>query len=140
MKALPEIVIEVPPEVGPEPGVTEVTRGGGIEATYVKPLVSVPLRLSGFVTTTFNVPAAWAGVIAVMDELLVNVTEAELVPPKDTPAPFTKPDPVIVTVVPPAVLPVFGDTEVTVGGVPPPPVDLGRIVESFLSPPGATFK
>jgi hypothetical protein len=32
MNPLPEIVIEVPPEVGPELGVTELIVGGGTEA------------------------------------------------------------------------------------------------------------
>jgi hypothetical protein len=63
-------------------------------------------------------------------------------PPSLTVAPERKFAPVIVTEVPPAVLPVFGDMDVTVGAAVPPPLpsDLARIVVSFLSAPGELFK
>jgi hypothetical protein len=44
------------------------------------------------------------------------VTPVAAMPPKVTVAPLTKFVPVMVTAVPPAVGPLFGETEVTVGG------------------------
>lgn len=73
----------------------------------------VPLAV---VTRTCTVPAAPAGEVAAMvvDDVTENVAAA---PPKVTPDAPVKPVPVIVTGVPPAVLPVAGDSCVTVGGV-----------------------
>ena len=48
--------------------------------------------------------------------LFVTATPVAAVPPKLTLAPETKLAPVIVTAVPPAAVPLFGDTLVTVGG------------------------
>ena len=45
-----------------------------------------------------------------------TTTFVAAVPPNVTAAPEAKPVPVIVTLVPPAVAPLFGDTFVTVGG------------------------
>jgi hypothetical protein len=67
------------------------------------------------VTTTFTAPAAWAGVVAVIDVLLARVTLVAGVPPRLTVAPVRKPVPVIVTRVPPLVVPVLGVTEATLG-------------------------
>ena len=78
-------------------------------------MAKVPLWLSVLVTTTFTVPAASAGVVAVIDVLLTTVTPVAAVPPKLTVAPAKKFVPVIVTPVPPAVGPVLGAIEVTVG-------------------------
>ena len=50
-----------------------------------------------------------------MDVLLATTTLVAAVPPNVTVAPVAKFVPVIVTAVPPAVGPVFGDTLVTVG-------------------------
>jgi hypothetical protein len=51
---------------------------------------------------------------------------------------LANPEPEIVTVVPPDVLPVSGETEVTTGGGDePPPVDFGKMVASFFNGPGA---
>jgi len=47
---------------------------------------------------------------------LTTVTPVAALPPKLTDAPATKFDPLIVTEVPPVVDPVFGETDVTVGG------------------------
>jgi hypothetical protein len=68
-----------------------------------------------FVTTTFTNPAACAGVLAEMEVLLVTTTLVAAVPPNVTVAPLRKPVPVMVTEVPPAELPEFGETLVTVG-------------------------
>jgi hypothetical protein len=111
----PVIVTEAPPEAGPDAGETEVIVGG---ALYVNPLVSVPDCPSGLVTTTLTVPAECAGVVAVMDEPLTTVTPVAAIPPIETVAPETNPDPVIVTDVPPTVDPEAGDMPLTVGGPP----------------------
>ena len=55
-----------------------------------------------------------------MDVLLATTTLVAAVPPNVTVAPVAKLVPVIVTGVPPAVDPLFGDTLVTVGTVVPP--------------------
>jgi hypothetical protein len=68
------------------------------------------------VTTTFTCPTTCAGVDAVIVLTLVTVTLVADVPPKPTVAPEVKFVPVIVTDVPPAVVPVFGETDVIVGG------------------------
>jgi hypothetical protein len=67
------------------------------------------------VTATVTAPAAWAGVVAVIDVLLTTFTPVAAVPPKLTVAPARKPVPVMVTAVPPVESPVFGEIEVTVG-------------------------
>ena len=67
------------------------------------------------VTVTVTAPAVPAGVEAVMDIALTTTTLVAAVAPNLTVAPVAKLAPVIVTVVPPAVNPVFGDTLVTVG-------------------------
>ena len=66
----------------------------------------------GVVTLTLTAPAAWAGVVAVIEPLTTDTMVAG-VPPKVTP--FAPPEfapikfvPVIVTLVPPAVEPVDG--------------------------------
>lgn len=70
----------------------------------------------GFVTTTFTTPGACAGVVAVIDVALPNVTSVAAIPLNVTVAPVTKPAPVIVTVVPPTGKPPDGEIEVIVGG------------------------
>ena len=67
------------------------------------------------VTTTFTAPAACAGVVAVIDVALTTTTPVAGVPPRLTVAPATKPVPVIVTGVPPAVGPLVGAIVLTVG-------------------------
>ena len=70
------------------------------------------------VTTTLTAPAARAAVVAVIDVLLTTVTPVAAVPPRLTVAPARNPVPVIVTAVPPAVVPLLGLTLVTVGAGP----------------------
>ena len=67
------------------------------------------------VTTTSTAPAAWAGVVAVIDVLLTMVTPVAAVPPSFTVAPVRKPVPAMVTAVPPLVVPELGVIEITVG-------------------------
>ena len=78
-------------------------------------MVNVPLWASVLVTTTFTAPAACAAVVAVIDVLLTTVTLVAAVPPRLTVAPARKPVPVIVTGVPPAVVPDVGEIALTVG-------------------------
>src|SRR5215208_5434781 len=88
------------------------TNDGFTGATYVYPEARVAPVPSGFVTVTLAAPAACAGVTAVIDVPLTAPTVAA-VSPIVTAAPAWKFSPVIVTVVPPAVVPEFGDTLVT---------------------------
>src|SRR6185295_3449195 len=113
--ALPLIVTDVPPAVGPELGETALTVGAFAGATYVNPLVSVPLCASGLTTVTFAAPAAWAGVVAVIDVVLTTLTAVAAAPPMLTVAPLTNPLPLIVIEVPPAVGPEVGEIALTVG-------------------------
>lgn len=75
----------------------------------------MPLWPSVLVTTTSTDPAVCAGVVAVMELLLLRVTLLAAVPPSVTLAPDWNPVPVIVTDVPPAVVPEVGDIKLTVG-------------------------
>ena len=70
---------------------------------------------SGFATVTDTAPAARAGVRAT-SVVAVCDSSVPVVPPNVTTAPAWKPVPVIVTSVPPAVVPVAGDTVPIVGG------------------------
>src|SRR4029079_14214512 len=112
-KFVPVIVTFVPPAVDPLVGEIPVTVGG---VPYVNPFVRVPLRPLGFVAVTLTAPAACAGVTAVIDVELATVTLVAAVPPIVTVAPVAKFVPVIVTFVPPAVVPAVGEIAVTVGG------------------------
>ena len=85
----------------------------------MKASVFVPLCPVVFVTTTSTVPAACAGVFAVIVVLLLTITPVAEAPPTVTVAPKAKLVPVIVICVPPAVGPEVGNTVDTVGaGVP----------------------
>jgi hypothetical protein len=77
----------------------------------------LPLTPPELVTVTATVPALSAGVVAVIDVLLVTVTPVAATLPNVTVSPVAKFVPVIVTDVPPASGPPFGVTLVTVGGV-----------------------
>jgi len=61
--------------------------------------------LSGLVTATRTLPAACAGVLTVMVVLPRRLMMVAFCPPIVTVASLLKPEPVIITVVPPAVLP-----------------------------------
>jgi hypothetical protein len=111
-KFVPVIVTAVPPATGPLAGDMPVTVGA---TAYVNPFARLPLCDPTFVTVTVTAPAAPAGVVAVIDVLLTTTTFVAAAPPNVTVAPEAKFVPVIVTAVPPAVVPLFGDTLVTVG-------------------------
>jgi len=111
-KFVPVIVTEVPPDVDPVLGLTLLTVGGTV---YVYPFVRLPLcPLS--VTVTVTAPALPAGVVAVMLVLLTTTTFVAAALPNVTAAPDAKFVPVMVTDVPPAVVPPAGLTLLTVGG------------------------
>jgi hypothetical protein len=112
-KFVPVIVTAVPPNVDPPFGLTFVTVGG---VTYVKPFARLPLSPLLLATVTVTAPAIPAGVVAVIVVLFTTTTFVAAVPPNVAVAPAAKFAPVIVTAVPPAVDPLFGDTFVTVGG------------------------
>src|SRR6202047_1656793 len=86
-----------------------------VDEVYVNPLTRVPVWVSVLVTTTFTAPAAWAGVVAVIEVALTTVTPVAAVPPNVTAVAPVKLVPVMVTDVPPAIGPEFGLTLVTVG-------------------------
>ena len=75
----------------------------------------MPFWASVLVTTTLTAPAACAAVVAVIDVLFTTVTPVAAVPPRLTVAPAKNPVPVMVTGVPPAVVPEVGEIAVTVG-------------------------
>jgi len=68
------------------------------------------------VTVTVTAPALPAGVVAVICVPLATTKLVAAAPPKVTVAPAAKFVPVIVTAVPPAVGPPFGETLLTAGG------------------------
>ena len=82
--------------------------------TYVYSALAELLPL-GVVTMTLAVPAAPAGVVAVIVVAFPTETPVAAAPPKVTLVAPVKVVPVMVTLVPPAVGPEFGLTEVTVG-------------------------
>jgi hypothetical protein len=113
LNPVPLIVTAVPPAVEPLVGTIALTVGAG--ARYVKQPAQVPDCASVFVTVTLTAPAAWTGVVAVIDVALPTTTLVAALPPIVTVAPAPKPVPVIVTAVPPAVEPLVGAIALTVG-------------------------
>lgn len=105
----PRVAVVVPIDVA---GVTVVAEGG---VPNVKPPVLVAEPPIGVVRTTSTAPAAWAGVTTVIDVALELTIGVPAVPPNVTPLVPVKLVPVIVTVVPPPVVPVAGDIPVIVG-------------------------
>jgi hypothetical protein len=113
VKSVPVMVTEVPPAVGPEFGTIEVTVGGGTKVNWsAAPAAEVP---SGVVTVTSTVAAAWAGDVAVIWVAESTVNEVAATAPKWTALVPVNWVPVMDTVVPPAIGPELGTTEVTVG-------------------------
>jgi hypothetical protein len=113
-KLAPVIVTEVKPPVGPEVVPRLVTVGVLEVDVYVKAEPDdVP---STFVTVTFAVPDAWIGTTAliVLFERMLNWVAAAL--PNLTARAVEKFAPVIVTILPPAVVSVEIDRLVIAGG------------------------
>lgn len=114
LKAVPVTVTRVPPAIVPAPGLTPETVGAG-GALYVnRSAANVGEVLLGVTTLTSTDPDEPAGLITVMDVLLTTLRLVPAVDPKFTAVAPVKPTPVIVTLVPPAVDPVFGEMPVTV--------------------------
>jgi hypothetical protein len=110
-KFVPVMVTAVPPATTPLLGETLATVG---LTTYVNPFARLPLcPLS--VTVTVTAPADPAGVVAVMVVLLTTTTLVAAALPNVTVAPLTKLAPVMVTAVPPATGPAFGEMLLTAG-------------------------
>ena len=80
----------------------------------MKPLARLPL-CPFTVTVTVTAPALPAGVVAVIVVPFTTTTLVAAAPPNVTPAPAAKFVPVIVTAVPPSVVPLLGLTLLTVG-------------------------
>src|SRR5262249_45706229 len=112
---LPVMYTTVPPAVLPEVGLIAVTEGA-VAAEYVywsaAPVADVPL---GVVTVISTTPAARGGAVARMVVAETTVKLVAAVVPKDTPLAPLKFVPVIVTTVPPPVVPEVGVIAVTVG-------------------------
>jgi hypothetical protein len=110
----PVTMIGVPPSLGPLAGVNEVMLGAlrKVKSSFEPLLAEVPPAV---VTDTVTTPTERAGEVAVIcvAELTVNVVAA--VAPKLTAVAPVKLVPVMVTDVPPAVVPNVGLTAVTVG-------------------------
>ena len=81
-------------------------------------MVRLPLCPPELVTVTVTAPPLPAGLVAVIVVLLTTTTFVAAVAPNITVAPAAKFVPVIVTPVPPATGPLFGDTPLTVGAGP----------------------
>jgi hypothetical protein len=111
-KPVPVMVTAVPPAPAPVVGAIDVIVGAG--ATYVKHPEQLPLCVSVFVTRTSTAPDSCAAVEPVIAVgLIVATVRPE--PPNETVAPAENPVPFTVTEVLPAVGPLFGVTDVTVG-------------------------
>jgi len=115
VKFEPLRVTDAPPRVLPDGGATAVSDGAGNR--YVNPFVRVALCVSGFVTVTSTAPTACAAVVAVIDVASKTTVFAAATPPMVTVAPGTKFVPMIVTLVPPTIVPTFGESVDIVGAV-----------------------
>jgi hypothetical protein len=122
--ALPTAIVgvlsDVMSSVEDEPESEAVARSGVAGAaggaTYVNPPISVAFGLTPVATTTSRGPAVPDGVIQVIEVDETTTTEVHGLPPIVTVVPDMKFVPVIVTEVPPAVVPEVGEMLVTVGG------------------------
>jgi hypothetical protein len=112
VKLAPAIVIDVPPAVLPEVGVTELTVGAGV--TYVNSVLAA-FVCPPTVTSTLAVPAFPGGVVQVSEVEETTTTDVHALAPTFTVAEFAKLVPVMVIDVPPAVLPEVGVTDVMAG-------------------------
>jgi hypothetical protein len=124
VKLVPEMFTNVPPRDVPFATVSAVTVGAGA-AEKVKAPVFVALPPPRLLTTTSTIPAAWAGVFAVICVPSAETTtfvpaggESSPLAAKATFAFARNPAPAIVTVVPPSEEPVAGETDVIDGAVP----------------------
>ena len=110
IKPPPMMFTSVPPVVGPEVGVIEEITGAGWNWKLSE--LSVP---PGVVIVIGTVPARCIGVIASTSVLLTTVKLVAATVPNDTLVVPVRLIPVIVTISPPAVTPVAGNTAVGAG-------------------------
>src|ERR1700676_4126950 len=130
VKPVPVTVTLVPPAVGPVFGLTPVTvgTGGAVKVNWSDGALTSEVP-PGVVTKTSTVAAASAGEMIVMEVAELTTRPVPAVVPNFTVVAPVKPVPVTVTLVPPAVGPVFGLTPVTVG------TGGGAPLEAFRSTP-----
>jgi hypothetical protein len=115
VKFVPVTMTDVPPTVRPEVGLRRVTvgAGGAVNVNWsALEVADVPLAV---VTVMSTVPALSAGAMALTEPSELTVKLVAAVAPKKTLLAAVKPLPRMVTVVPPAMPPVFGVTEPTTG-------------------------
>ena len=112
MKLVPVITTDVAPPVDPEFGVKDET--AGVAATKVKTSLARAIP-PGVITSTVTAPATRTGVTAVIWVALTTVNDVALIPPNVTPVAPVKFVPFIVTVTPPDVVPLVGESVVAVG-------------------------
>src|SRR5437588_94350 len=115
VKVVPVRTADVPPAVVPLAGLTPVIVGGLGGVTKVN--LSAATRAlvpAGVVTVRSTCPGPAAGEVAVIDVVLSTVKVAPVVP-NETPVAPLKFVPEMITVAPPAVLPVVGLSPVTTG-------------------------
>ncbi len=117
VKLVPVMITEVPPAVVPVAGLTPVTVGGaGVAKVKWSAGALTGDVPSDVVTVTSTVAADSAGAVAVIWVALLTVMVVAATVPNLTPVAPVKLVPVMITEVPPAVVPVAGLTPVTVGG------------------------
>lgn len=114
LKFVPKMETGVPPALEPEPGLILLMVGG---ETKVKRLALVPVA-TGVVTEMVTAPALCAGVLQVIRVADATVQPMAVEPPKLTNVAPVRSVPVIVTLVPPLVDPLDGETPVIAGGLP----------------------
>lgn len=115
-KLVPVIVTVVPPPIEPVAGLMPVTVGAGAANVNLSAAVIADAP-SGLDTITSKIPAACAGATAVIEEdAELNVNDVAAMPSKETAVTSARPAPVIVTGVPPAMLPLEGLMPVMLGG------------------------
>ena len=112
VKLVPLMVIEVPPNVVPDVGLTLVMVGTGTMYVNALLLLAVPPAV---VTATLLTPAVPAGVLAVTEVLDTTTMFVAATPPTVTLVAPVKLVPLMVIEVPPNVVPDVGETLVMVG-------------------------
>jgi hypothetical protein len=123
----PLIVTLVPPDAGPDAGLTPDTTGAATNVKWSLALVAeVPPPV---VTRTSTVPADSVGAVAVIDPSLFTVNDVAAVAPNATADAPVNPEPLIVTLVPPDAGPDAGLTPDTTGAGSVVVVDVERVVE-----------
>jgi hypothetical protein len=113
---LSDVMLSVVDEPESEASARSGVAGAVGGTTYVNPPVSVAFGLTPVATTTSRGPAVPDGVVQVIEVDETTTTDVHGLPPIVTVVPDMKFVPVIVTEVPPAVVPEVGEMLVTVGG------------------------